>query len=59
MDNSDQWKSTGSCSECRRKNYCKTKCKAYKTRTNNQVKAVVAETVFKFLKDIYEKPHNY
>lgn len=26
----EQWKTNGDCSKCRRKNYCKEKCKAYK-----------------------------
>lgn len=26
----EQWKTNGDCSKCRRKNYCKEKCKAFK-----------------------------
>lgn len=41
--NNEQWKTDGDCSKCRRKNYCKEKCKAYK----NGLLKDVSEAFFK------------
>lgn len=38
MTNSEQWKLEGDCSLCRRKDYCKTDCKAHKEYINKIIK---------------------
>ena len=42
FDNSEQWKSSGNCKECRRKEYCKQKCTAWKKRQDKIIHDVVA-----------------
>lgn len=42
----EQWKESGNCKECRRNNYCKNKCKAYKVRTDRELKSAVAKAIF-------------
>ncbi|WP_394911969.1 hypothetical protein [uncultured Robinsoniella sp.] len=42
----EQWKESGNCKECRRKNYCKTACKAHKVRTDRELKIAVAKAIF-------------
>lgn len=43
---SEQWKESGNCKECRRKNYCKTACKVHKVRTDRELKSAVAKAIF-------------
>lgn len=37
----DQWKSEGLCYKCRRKNYCKTTCRANRQAAAARVKAAI------------------
>ena len=42
INNSHQWKLEGKCAECRRQEYCKQKCTAWKKRQDKIVYDVVA-----------------
>lgn len=42
----EQWKESGNCSMCRRKNYCKNKCKAHNVRTYHELKIAVIKAFF-------------
>lgn len=42
----EQWKESGSCKECRRKNYCKNECKAHKVRIDHEIKIAVTKAIF-------------
>jgi len=37
----DEWLDDGNCDNCRRKNYCKTPCKAHKERFARRVKNIM------------------
>ena len=41
---SEQWRSGGVCSKCRRKNYCHKSCRASKGRLNAVIGSAVMET---------------
>lgn len=43
---SEQWKEQGKCNECRRQNYCKKDCKAYKERSEYELKCLVSRKLF-------------
>ena len=42
INNSEQWKSSGNCKECRRKEYCTKKCSAWKKRQDEIIHNIVA-----------------
>ena len=42
FDNSEQWKSSGNCKDCRRQEYCKQKCTAWKKRQDRIIHDVAA-----------------
>ena len=42
VDNSEQWKLSGDCSKCRRKNYCSKGCTKYNRRTKAELYSLVA-----------------
>ena len=42
MTNPDQWKQGGDCRECRRKNYCRTTCRAHRKWMQMAIRQVFA-----------------
>lgn len=52
--NNEQWLSDGECNECRRKNYCKTECRANKKRV---VKTVIKKYYDSLLERVEKGEH--
>lgn len=42
IDETEQWKLSGNCSKCRRKNYCSKECARYNRRINAEIYSLVA-----------------
>lgn len=42
IDETEQWKLSGNCSKCRRKNYCSKGCMRYKRRTEAELYALAS-----------------
>lgn len=49
--NNEQWNDKGKCNICRRQNYCKNPCKAYKERREYELKCLVVRKTFQKLKE--------
>jgi len=41
----EQWKTSGNCAECRRRDYCKTICKASKNRMRSLIYSVASQKI--------------
>lgn len=48
MIETEQWKESGDCSICRRRDYCKTQCKAHKDALMAALKAEIARRLMLF-----------
>ena len=44
-ENTDRWKSDGDCTQCRRQNYCKKKCKAYQKASERMIRKALYDAV--------------
>lgn len=51
----EQWKESGNCKECRRKNYCKAACKVHKIRIKQELTYAVVKEIFNTKKEPEEK----
>lgn len=47
--NTEQWKSEGYCTKCRRENYCRKRCTAYTRRINRELNQLAEELIAKKL----------
>lgn len=54
-NNSEQWKSSGNCKECRRKEYCTKKCTAWKKRKDEIIHNVATSLFDRIIDGKYGK----
>lgn len=49
----DSWLTDGNCDNCRRKNYCSTKCKLARQRDKSELAGVVANAMIGVMTGVY------
>ena len=58
IDEAEQWKLSGDCSKCRRKNYCSKDCVRYNRRTEAELYSLVANKLNDMTGGAYEEIMN-
>ena len=54
-DVNEQWKLDGKCNICRRKNYCSTTCKRYKSRRDYEMKCHISQALVRAFNKVMEE----